>query len=110
MGRFELKRTKTTKRFYFSLAAVNGQLVLQSGLYVEKRSAENAIQSVRRNAVRPEQFVRGQAENGHYYFELKSGSGSVIAISQQYYSEEARDNGLAVVKLNAPEAELVDLT
>jgi uncharacterized protein YegP (UPF0339 family) len=41
---------------------------------------------------------------------LKAGNGQVIGQSEMYSSEASRDNGIASVMKNAPEAEVVDET
>ncbi|GAB6010025.1 YegP family protein [Dysgonomonas reticulitermitis] len=51
-----------------------------------------------------------EAKNGKPYFNLKASNGQVIGTSEMYESVAARDNGIASVKKNAPDAEVVDLT
>lgn len=41
-------------------------------------------------------------------FDLKAGNGQVIATSEVYTSDVACKNGIASVKKNAPEAEIVE--
>ena len=43
-------------------------------------------------------------------FDLKATNGQVIGSSQMYASEKTRDNGIASVMRNAPEAEVVEVT
>lgn len=47
--------------------------------------------------------------SGEYRFRLKAGNGEVIATSEGYSSETSARNGIASVKANAPDAEIVEL-
>jgi uncharacterized protein YegP (UPF0339 family) len=47
---------------------------------------------------------------GKYRFRLKAGNGQIIAVGEAYESKEAARNGIASVKTNAAEAEVVDQT
>jgi len=49
------------------------------------------------------------SSNGEYRFRLKAGNGEVIATSEGYSSEASARNGIASVKSNAPDAEIVEL-
>ena len=53
-GKFEIKKAKDGQ-FYFHLMAGNGQNILASEMYKEKGSAENGIESVKKNA--PDDFA-----------------------------------------------------
>lgn len=108
-GKFELKKSKNDK-FYFSLLAGNGQVILSSEMYEAKASAVNGIESVRKNAPDDARFDRLTGKDGSPYFTLKAGNGQVIGQSQMYGSEAARDKGIESVKANAPDAALVDET
>ena len=44
------------------------------------------------------------------FFNLLAGNGQVIGSSEMYESEASRENGIASVKANAPEASVVDET
>ena len=50
------------------------------------------------------------ASDGSPYFNLIATNGQVIGSSQMYANETNRDNGIASVMNNAPDAEVVDLT
>jgi uncharacterized protein YegP (UPF0339 family) len=45
-----------------------------------------------------------------YHFELKAGTGEIIASSEMYTTKAAAKNGIESVKENAPKAETVDDT
>jgi uncharacterized protein len=108
-GTFELTRAKDGD-FHFHLKAGNGQIILTSQMYKEKTSAENGIESVKKNAPIDTQYERKEAHNGEPMFNLKAANHQVIGTSQMYASTEARDHGIASVKENAPTATIHDLT
>ncbi|MEQ1602204.1 MAG: YegP family protein [Methylophilaceae bacterium] len=108
-GKFELKSAKNGD-FHFSLLAGNGQIILQSEMYKTRASAENGIESVKKNGSDEARFERLTSSNEKPYFVLKAANHQIIGQSQMYESEASRDNGIESVKKNAPEAETVDLT
>lgn len=108
-GKFELK-TSNNGEYMFNLIASNGQVILTSETYAERRSALNGIESVRVNAPLDERFERRTSSGGQPYFVLKAANGVVIGRSQMYSSTSAMENGIASVKNHAPDATLVDTT
>ena len=108
-GKFELKKSKNDK-FYFSLLAGNGQVILSSEMYEARASAVNGIESVKKHAADAGRFERLDGKDGSPYFALKAGNGQVIGQSQMYSSAAARDAGIASVMAAAPGASVQDLT
>lgn len=108
-GTFELKKAKSDD-FYFNLLAANGQIILTSEMYKSKASAENGIASVMKNAADEARYERLTSTNGKAYFVLKAANHQIIGQSQLYETEASRDNGIASVQKNAPEAKTNDLT
>ncbi len=108
-GKFELKKSKNDK-FFFSLLAGNGQTILQSEMYESKASAQNGIESVKKNAADASRFEKLTSSKGEPYFVLKAGNHQVIGNSQMYASEKARDNGVDSCATNAPSAAVDDQT
>lgn len=106
MGRFVLTQKGTQWRF--ELQAGNYEPILQSETYESKSSAENGIESVRKNAARDGAFEVKVAKNGQHYFVLKSTNGQVVGQSEMYSSEASCNNGIASVQKNAPDAEVVE--
>jgi uncharacterized protein len=102
-GKFELKKSKNDK-FYFSLLASNGQNILQSEMYESKASAQNGIESVKKNAADASRFEKLTSTKGEPYFVLKAGNHQVIGQSQMYASEKARDGGIDSCTNHAPSA------
>ena len=51
-------------------------------------------------------FDRLEAKNGKPYFNLKATNGQIIGNSEMYESVAARENGIASVAKNAPDADV----
>ncbi len=108
-GKFELYQDKAGE-YRFRLKAGNGEIILVSECYKQKASAENGIESVRKNAPTDERYERKDTSSGKPMFNLKATNGQVIGTSESYSSASARDNGIESVKKNAPDAKLDDQT
>ena len=108
MGKFEVSIRKNGE-YQFNLKATNGQVILSSEGYTTKAACLNGIESVKKNAVEEKRFEKLVAKNGKPYFNLKATNGQVIGQSQMYASEASRDNGIASVAKNAPDAEVIEI-
>lgn len=108
-GKFELKQAKNGQ-FMFNLKAGNGQIILTSELYKAKPSAENGIESVRKNSTREGAFEVKENSKGEPYFILKATNGQEVGRSEYYSSKSAMENGIESVKKNASEAKVEDVT
>lgn len=109
MAKFEITKRKDGE-FQFNLKAGNGQIILTSEGYTTKANCENGIASVKRNSVDDAKYDRKVSKNNKPYFNLKATNGQIIGTSELYESEAARENGIASVKKNAPDATISDLT
>ena len=107
MGKFIVKVRKDGQ-FQFNLKAANGQVILVSEAYKEKKSCLNGIESVKKNAPDENKYEVLVAKNGKPYFNLKASNGQVIGSSQMYASEATMKKGIASVKVNAPDAPVVE--
>jgi uncharacterized protein len=107
MGKFTIK-TGADSQFYFNLKADNGQIILGSEGYTTRAACTNGIDSVKKNAPDSTSYDKLTSSNGKYYFNLKAGNGQVIGKSQMYDGEDGRDNGIASVMKNAPDATVSD--
>lgn len=107
--KFEIKE-RINEDFMFNLKAGNGEVILTSQGYESKQGCETGIASVKVNAPFDNSYDKKEAVNSDYYFNLKASNGQVIGTSEMYASTAGRDNGIASVKTNAPDAEIVDLT
>ena len=108
MGYFTLFKSPKNDEYYFNLKAGNHEIILQSEGYKAKSGAENGIESVRLNAEEDVKFERLIAKNGQHYFNLKSGNGQVIGTSEMYATKASAENGIASVKSNAPDADVLE--
>ncbi len=108
-GKFEVYTDKAGET-RFRLKAGNGQIILASEGYKRKASAMNGVESVRKNSQDDARFERSKTKNGKWHFNLKATNGQVIGTSEVYESEASRDNGIASVRKNAPDAKLDDQT
>ncbi|MBY6057645.1 YegP family protein [Leisingera daeponensis] len=108
-GKFELY-TDNAGEFRFRLKAGNGENILASEGYKQKASAENGIESVKKNAGDDARYERKETSSGKHMFNLKATNGQVIGTSQSYASASGRDGGIESVKKNAPDAAVDDQT
>ncbi len=106
---FELKKKDNADQFHFVLKAGNGQVILSSELYNSKAAAKNGIESVKNNCKDDSKFERNTAKNGKSYFNLKATNGQIIGTSQMYAGESGMENGIESVKINATNAETVEV-
>jgi uncharacterized protein YegP (UPF0339 family) len=108
-GKFEIKKAKDGQ-YYFNLKAGNGEVILSSELYKEKRSADNGIESVKKNAGDDGRYDRRTSAGGKHFFALTATNGQDIGRSEMYESAGARDKGIESVKKNAAEARIEDVS
>ncbi len=108
-GKFELKKAKNGQ-FFFSLKASNGQIILGSEMYKDKRSAIGGIESVQKNCAIGERFERKTSAKGEAFFVLKSGNHQQVGRSETYSSSAAMEKGIESVKKTAPGAPIDDQT
>ena len=108
-SKFEIKKS-SNGQFHFNLKAGNGEIILSSEMYKAKGSAENGIESVRKNAPDDGRYERKETTSGQPYFVLKAANGEQIGRSETYSSTSAMENGIESVKKNAPGARVEDLT
>jgi len=108
MAKFEVYTDKRGE-FRFRLKANNGQAILASEGYKAKASCSNGIESVRKNSQDDSKFERLESKSGKPYFNLKATNGQVIGNSEMYESTSSMENGIASVKKNAPDAEVVEV-
>ena len=106
-GKFEISK-RANGEFQFNLKAGNGQVILSSEGYSSKGSCTNGIESVRKNSQDDARFERKTASNGKFFFNLTATNGQTVGSSQMYADEGGRDNGIASVKANAPDATVDD--
>ena len=109
MGKFVITLRKNGE-FMFNLKATNGQVILTSEGYTTKAASMNGIESVKKHCKVEARFEKKVASNGKPFFNLKATNGQIIGSSQMYSNEKNMLNGLASVKKNAIDAQVVDET
>jgi uncharacterized protein YegP (UPF0339 family) len=107
-GKFEVYVDKAGEH-RFRLKAGNGETILSGQGYDQKESCANGIESVRKNSTNADMFEKVTTDGGKYRFNLKAANHQVIGTSQNYDSESGRDNGIASVGRNAPDAAVVEV-
>jgi len=106
---YELFKSDKSGKFYFRLKAGNGEPILASEAYETKASAENGIDSVKKNGPHEERYETKTSTNGKPYFVLKATNGQVIGKSEMYESDASAKKGIASVIKNCG-GETKDLT
>lgn len=120
MGKFTVKTTNTG--FKFDLKANNGEIIATSEVYTTKAACLNGIESVKKNCAgdiedqtaenfevkKHPKFEMYIDKAGEYRFRLKASNGEIIAASEGYKAKAGCENGIASVKNNAPDAEIVE--
>ncbi len=98
-GYFELHKSSDQK-FVFNLKADNNQIILTSQTYTTRQHALDGIESVRKNSLKDEQYLRKLSTAKQPYFVLNAPNGETIGSSQMYSSASAMEAGIASVKDN----------
>jgi uncharacterized protein YegP (UPF0339 family) len=106
-GKFECYKDKAGE-FRFRLKAANGNTILSSEGYKSKSGCANGIESVRKNCVDADRFVKKVTDSGKFRFNLTARNSQTIGTSQNYASESGCDNGMKSVANNAPDAKVVE--
>ena len=120
MGKFVVKNVSSGVKF--NLKAANGEIIATSEVYASKAACKNGVASVKKNsavAAIEDQTVEGYAREKHpkfvvyldkageFRFRLLATNGQNIAASEGYKSKDSCMNGIASVKKNAPDADVV---
>lgn len=123
MGKFVIRATNTG--YKFDLKAGNGEVIATSEVYESLAACKNGVASVQKNApvagvenqtvegyetVKHPKFEIYNDKAGEFRFRLKATNGQVIAVSEGYKALASCENGVASVKKNAADAEIVDET
>jgi uncharacterized protein YegP (UPF0339 family) len=121
MGKFVIKKTATG--FRFNLKATNGEIIAVSETYTTLQSCKKGIASVQTNAPKAEienqleegfetlknpKFEVYQDKAGEFRFRLKAKNGQIIATGESYKAVKSCLNGIASIKKNAVDSEIVD--
>ena len=105
-----LKKSAASEPFTFSFVDDAGRMVVKSENYAAKKSAQSGIESVRKNCAEDGRYEMLAARNGKFYFNLKASNGQIVATSAMFDTESDRVAAVAMLKSDAPGAELDDQT
>ncbi len=106
---FELK-ANDDNAFHFDYVDKNEDIILMSGHYPDKDTAEKAIGAVRVGSLMSHQLAAGKDNDGKSFFVIKNAEGDILVKSILFESQMLFDNALHSVKDNACIAEIKDLT
>ena len=115
MGRFRIKPVATG--YKFDLLAANGQVIATSEVYETEAACRKGVRSVCASAPKAKfadltedgklptnpRFELFLDKAGAYRFRLRARNGQVIAVSEDYTTREACENGMESVRKNAAE-------
>jgi uncharacterized protein YegP (UPF0339 family) len=94
-------------RYYFSLYAKNGEIVLQSQGYSSEAAALNGTFSVADNGVKASAWSLQNATGGGWYLNLVATNGQVIATSEVYTAKETAQQSQAAIMALIPTVSLL---
>jgi uncharacterized protein YegP (UPF0339 family) len=103
-----LIRTSKDGEIYFTLRAVNHEVILTSETYTALGHLQQGIASVRTHSQNDADFDRRLSASDQPYFVLRAANNKVIGTSEMYSSTQKCEQGIAAVKQCAAVAEVVD--
>ncbi|MFP4161070.1 MAG: YegP family protein [Ectothiorhodospira sp.] len=104
-GWYELGRG-SNGQYRFTLKGEDRKTLLTSETYKEKGSAENGIESVRKNCGHEERYERKTASNGRFFFNLKAGNHQIIGTSPMHATEADREAAIAATRTAGASAQV----
>ncbi len=121
MGKFVIRTTNTGIKF--DLKAGNGEVIATSEVYESEAACRKGIESVKKNApianvedqtvkeivaAKCPKFEIYKDKAGEFRFRLKATNGQIIAVSEGYKALASAENGIASVRKNAEDADVVE--
>ena len=97
-------------QYRFTLTTHTGQVLLTSGLLMDKESALHKIDRTRRLAHNSRNYELCMAENGSSYFLVRTAQGETLVYSACYPDVESLQAAINLVKGNTRGARLEDLS
>jgi uncharacterized protein YegP (UPF0339 family) len=108
MAEFEIYRGQNDD-FYFQLIADNGEILLNSHGYESENRCEKIIEIVRSNSTNFANYECNITLNGQFYFNLLTTRGKLIAMSENFVTEQLRHDAIETVMETAQDAEIEEL-
>ena len=106
-GKWKVEKTEDGG-YLARLYASNGQLMLSTEEVKERKTAEKAIESVKKNSAEAN-FIIDKDKFGRFYYKLRNANKSVICIGEGYDTEEACISALESVRKFSATATIVPL-
>lgn len=97
-------------QYRFTLTTHTGQVLLTSGLLMDKESALRKIDITRRLARNTKNYELCTAENGSSYFLVRTAQGETLVYSACYPDAESLQAAINLVKSNTRGSRLEDLS
>ena len=105
-GKWKVETTSEGK-YVAKLFASNGQLMLSTEEVANKKTAENAVESVKKNAI-DGNFIIDRDKSGRYYYKLRNAQKSVICIGEAYESLDSCVSAIESVRRFASTAVIAE--
>lgn len=99
-----LRKSEAKSPFSFIFVSDDGKTIVKSENYVQKASAKNGIQSVKKNSQDTQKYELKTATNGKFFFNLKATNAQIIATSLMFDSQEQRQKYIQELQQNAKDA------
>lgn len=84
---FEVFRDKKSGRYYFHCNDESGKALLYSRGYQRRKSRDQGIESVKKNAILPKQILEKKTKEGSPFFIIRAGNNQEIARSRPFNDE-----------------------
>jgi uncharacterized protein len=110
MSKFVVFRSDVNSQFYFRFNASNGEQLLSSESYVSKQGCLNGVDSVKNNAPFEVTYHRLDTSNDYRYNMVAPNHEIIARSSEGYTAKHNREHAIEIVKRDAPEAPIEDLT
>ena len=109
MAKFQIRK-QINNYYRFILKAENGQTILTSVSYSTVDKCLIGIESLRQNVMDKNRYEFRKSFHLKHYFNVMDAEGLIIGSSEMYESSSGRDVGIALLKMNVPDAVIENLT
>lgn len=109
MGKFIIL-PRGNGRYQFDLLNHDGQSILHNEGYRSKLAVLKGIESVKKNAGKPERYFLPAPNTEPLMFQLKATNGQVIGVSDAYTDFAVMAKDISLIQEQAPLATVDDLT
>jgi uncharacterized protein YegP (UPF0339 family) len=111
MAKFQIFKSTVNYQYYYHLRATgNNEIILRGEGYTSLSACKAGIESVKLNAPYDSRYDKLYTSYRQYHFNLKASNGQIVGTSESYTTSTNRDNGISLVKAQAPTAPVEDLS